>query len=149
MLPSSRRQLTVMVNSNFASSSIRQPNIAWPRPSTGPQVFTGLDLSTVRHHLFRLGRLRRWSVYNYHACFPAIALTNKNSSPVSLDLHRATAILALNSHTPFSKRPCLIASRTYNMRRILIRRGNMVAEMKLFEPVSKRFLDGRPAVMRP
>jgi hypothetical protein len=48
MLPSSRRQLTVMVNSNFASSSIAQPNIAWPRPSTGPQVFTGLDLSTVR-----------------------------------------------------------------------------------------------------
>jgi hypothetical protein len=33
-----------MVNSNFASSSIGQPNIAWPRPSTGPQVFTGLDL---------------------------------------------------------------------------------------------------------
>jgi hypothetical protein len=31
MLPSSRRQLTVMVNSNFASSSIRQPNIAWGR----------------------------------------------------------------------------------------------------------------------
>jgi hypothetical protein len=49
MLPSFRRQLTVMVNSNFASSSIRQPNTAWPRPSTGPQVFTGLDLSTVRH----------------------------------------------------------------------------------------------------
>jgi hypothetical protein len=41
MLPSSRRQLTVMVNSNFASSSIGQPNIAWPRTSTGPQVFTG------------------------------------------------------------------------------------------------------------
>ena len=48
MLPSSRRQFTVMVNSNFASSSICQPNIAWPRPSTGPQVFTGLDLSAVR-----------------------------------------------------------------------------------------------------
>jgi hypothetical protein len=32
------------VNSNFASSSIGQPNIAWPRPSTGPQVFTGLPL---------------------------------------------------------------------------------------------------------
>jgi hypothetical protein len=42
MLSSSRRQLTVMVNSNFASSSIGQPNIAWPRTSTGPQVFTGL-----------------------------------------------------------------------------------------------------------
>jgi hypothetical protein len=37
-----------MVNSNFASSSIRQPNIAWPRPSTGPQVLSGLDLSAVR-----------------------------------------------------------------------------------------------------
>jgi hypothetical protein len=31
-----------------ASFSIGQPNIAWPRPSTGPQVFTGLDLSTGR-----------------------------------------------------------------------------------------------------
>jgi hypothetical protein len=46
-----RRQLTVMVNSNFASSSIGQPNIAWPRPSTGPQVFTGLDLSAERQLL--------------------------------------------------------------------------------------------------
>jgi hypothetical protein len=54
MLPSSRRQLTVMVNSNFASSSIGQPNSAWPRPPTGPQVFTGLDLSTVRQQLLQL-----------------------------------------------------------------------------------------------
>ena len=46
MLPSSRRQLTVMVNSNFASSSIGQRNIAWP-PSIGPQVFTDLDLSAI------------------------------------------------------------------------------------------------------
>jgi hypothetical protein len=51
MLPSSRRQFTVMVNSNFASSSIRQPNIAWPRPSTGPQVFAGLDLTEIDTHL--------------------------------------------------------------------------------------------------
>ena len=47
MLPSSRRQFTVMVNSNFASPSIRQPNIAWPRPSTGPQVFAGLVLTEI------------------------------------------------------------------------------------------------------
>jgi site-specific recombinase XerC len=47
MLPSSRRQFIVMVNSNFASSSIRQPNIAWPRPSTGPQVFAGLVLTEI------------------------------------------------------------------------------------------------------
>ena len=46
MLPSSRRQLTDMVNSNFASSSIGQPNIAWPQPSTGPQVFTGLRIKS-------------------------------------------------------------------------------------------------------
>jgi hypothetical protein len=50
MLPSSQRQLTVMVNSNFASPSIRQPNIAWPRPSTGPQVFAGLRLKAIFCH---------------------------------------------------------------------------------------------------
>jgi len=48
MLPSSRCQFAVMVNCIFASSSIRQPNIKQPTPSTGPQVFAGLDLSTVR-----------------------------------------------------------------------------------------------------
>jgi hypothetical protein len=37
MLLSPRRQLTVMVNPGFACSSIGQPNIAWPRPSTGPR----------------------------------------------------------------------------------------------------------------
>jgi hypothetical protein len=55
MLPSSRRQLTVMVN------SIGQPNIAWPRPSTGPQVFTGLRLRATRQPGFdaALNALRR------------------------------------------------------------------------------------------
>jgi hypothetical protein len=49
MLPSSGSQFTVMVNRIFASSSIRQPIIAWPPPSTGPQFFSGPDLSAVRH----------------------------------------------------------------------------------------------------
>ena len=47
MLPSSRCQFTVMVNRIFASSSIRQPIIAWPPPSTGPQVFSAPDLRGV------------------------------------------------------------------------------------------------------
>jgi hypothetical protein len=33
------------VNCILASSSIRQPNIAQPTRSTGPQVFAGLDLT--------------------------------------------------------------------------------------------------------
>jgi len=45
MLPSSRCQFAVMVNCILASSSIRQPNIAQPTRSIGPQVFAGLDLN--------------------------------------------------------------------------------------------------------
>ena len=59
-----------------------------------------------------------------------------------------TAVLALNSRTPFSGRPHLIASRTYNVRGILIDRDEMVAEMHLLEHVCIMFLDGLPTVNR-
>jgi hypothetical protein len=42
-------------------------------------------------------------------------------------------VLALNSRTPFSGRPHLIASRTYDVRGILIDRGEIVAEMYFLE----------------
>jgi hypothetical protein len=67
-LPSSPRQFTVMVNSNFASSSIRQPNIAWPRPSTGPQVFAGL----VRHRHRELGRFTSAILPKYMRRVPSV-----------------------------------------------------------------------------
>jgi hypothetical protein len=49
MLPSSRRQFTVMVNSNFASSSIRQPNIAWPRPSSADAKAFALNVTNGKY----------------------------------------------------------------------------------------------------
>ena len=54
----------------------------------------------------------------------------------------------MNSETVFSGRPHLIASRTYNVRRILIEHGEMVAEMHFLEQVCLMFLDGLPTVNR-
>jgi hypothetical protein len=70
-------------------------------------------------HSFRSSLLRGWraQVRGEHPNLPIIALTNHR--PVSLDLGR-TKVLAFNSRTPSSGRPHLIASRTYNVRGILI-----------------------------
>jgi hypothetical protein len=55
---------------------------------------------------------------------PIIAFTNH--CPVTLDVVR-NPVLALNSRTPFSGRPNLIASRAYNVRGILIDREDFIA----------------------
>src|SRR5580704_16339676 len=57
-------------------------------------------------------------------------------------------VLALKSQTPFPIAPCLIASRSYNVRGILIAFANMVADAPLLEQVCKRFLDRLPTVNR-
>jgi hypothetical protein len=49
-------------------------------------------------------------------------------------------VLALKSQTPFPIAPCLIASRSYNVRGILIALANMVADTPFLEQVCKRFL---------
>ena len=56
--------------------------------------------------------------------------------------------MALNSLTPSSGRPHLIASRTYNVRGILIDREKKVAEMDLLEHVRPMFFDGLLTVNR-
>ena len=55
-----------------------------------------------------------------------------------------TPVLALNSVTPFSVAPYLIAGRSYNVRGILIGLADMVAEMHILEQVRVKFLDGLP-----
>ena len=50
----------------------------------------------------------------------------------------------MNSRTPCSGCPQLIASRAYHVRGILIDRDEAVAQMKLLEQVCMIFLDGRP-----
>jgi hypothetical protein len=67
-------------------------------------------------------------VRGIHQNLPVIALTNKNISPIAIQVFR-TPVLALNSATPVSGRPYLIASRSYSVRGILL--GDMVAEMNL------------------
>jgi hypothetical protein len=65
----------------------------------------------------RAGRRRprrswRWGcVRGVHQNLPVIALANKNISPIALEVFR-TPVLALNSGTPVSGRPYLIASRS-------------------------------------
>jgi hypothetical protein len=54
----------------------------------------------------------------------------------------------LNSRTPFPVAPFLIASRSYNVRGILIALADMVAEMNLFEQLCIIFPDGLPTVNR-
>jgi hypothetical protein len=56
--------------------------------------------------------------------------------------------VALKSQTPFPVFPYLIASRTYNVRGILIALVEIVAEMKLLEQDCMIFLDGLPTVNR-
>jgi len=93
---------------------------------------------------------RRWGgcVEGQHPDLPIIiALTDFNRSPIALGFYR-TEVLALNSQTPFSGCPHLIASRTYNVRGKLIDRDEMVAEMHFLEQVCKIFLDGLPTVNR-
>jgi hypothetical protein len=78
---------------------------------------------------------------------PSIAITNGNRRPIALELYR-TEVLALKNRTPFPVFPYLVASRTYNVRGILIALVEMVAEMKLLEQVCMIFLDGFPTVNR-
>jgi hypothetical protein len=80
-------------------------------------------------------------IVDVQARLPSIALTGFSCSPVALDLYRTSA-LALNSHTPFSGRPHLIASGTDNVRGIRIELYDMIAEMNLLEPFCIKFLDG-------
>jgi hypothetical protein len=102
----------------------------------------------------RGGRWRRrcsrsWDyIEGEHPCLPSIPLTDFDRSPIALKLY-GLAVLGLNSLTEFSVFPDLIASRTYNVRGILISRADMVAVMPFLEQVSKILLDSVPTVNRP
>ena len=56
--------------------------------------------------------------------------------------------MALNSRTPYSGRPHLIASCTYNVGGILNALSNMVADTPFLEQVCKRFFDCFPTANR-
>jgi hypothetical protein len=80
-------------------------------------------------------RLRRWSrfwagVPNVHLGLPSVALTDVNTRPFALKLYRIAG-LGLKSHTPIPTAPQSIATRTYNMRGILIGPADKVAGMTL------------------
>src|SRR5271166_875905 len=66
---------------------------------------------------------------------------------MALRLHRAT-VLDLKGYTPFPGHPCLISSRSYNVRGILLELAHMLGEMRFLEPVCKEFLDGLFAINR-
>ena len=70
-----------------------------------------------------------------------------NLYPIALGIYR-TEVLALKSRSPFPAGPCFIASRSYNVRGILITRFDMVAEMNLLEDICIVFLDGVSTVNR-
>ena len=85
MPPSSRCQFAVMVNCIFASSSIRQPNIAQPTPSTGPQVFAGLDLTAIDTHArYIVSRAQEGEIWNVpsKAVIKTRTPSGKNSAEV-------------------------------------------------------------------
>jgi hypothetical protein len=82
-----------------------------------------------------------------HPILPSIALTSNNRRPIAFGLLR-TAGLALKSHIPFPVPPHLVASRTYNVRGILIGFGDMLAEMQLLAHAWGMFLDCLPTVNR-
>ena len=91
----------------------------------------------------------RGYVPDIHPILPSIALTNTNRRPIApLELYRVSGVLALHGRTPLPDAPNLIASRTYNVRRILVALAEMVAEMKLHEQACMIFLDGLPTVNR-
>jgi hypothetical protein len=52
------------------------------------------------------------------------------------------AVLTLNSYTPFSGRPHLISSGTYDVRGIRVELYDMVAEVQFLEAIFIIFLDG-------
>jgi hypothetical protein len=60
---------------------------------------------------YLLLRLSRGYVVRHHPRLPSIALTNIDRRPIALELYWI-AVLALNSLTPFSDFPYLIASHT-------------------------------------
>src|SRR5215469_5797634 len=95
-------------------------------------------------------RSRWWGyVEDIHPRFPRTVLKNFNRRLIPLQLNR-TSVLPLNSDrtTPLSGRPHLSASRSYTVRRILIGRDEMVAEMHFLEQVCIMFLDSLPTVKR-
>src|SRR6516165_184769 len=103
----------------------------------------------------RRGRRRgggcRWCwgyIPHVQPLLPSIALTTINLYPIALSFYR-TKILAFKSHSPYPVAPCLIASRSYNVRGILISLVEMIAEMNLLEYVCPMFHDGLPTVNRP
>src|SRR6516162_398126 len=66
---------------------------------------------------------------------------------MALPLHRG-AVLELENETPFPGHPCLIASRPYNVRGILLELDHMLCETHLLEHVCIGFLDGLFAINR-
>src|SRR5258708_5724510 len=101
-----------------------------------------------RHALRRRRRCRSrcWGyVIGQHPKLPIIALTNINRCPIALDWDRAVG-LALPSLTPFSGRPQLIASRSYQVRSIPIELGDVVFGVPSLVQVCIQFLNGWPIV---
>ena len=97
---------------------------------------------------WRRGCSRRWTyVPNVQPNLPIITLTMINLYPIALGIYR-TEVLAFKSRSPFPAGPCFIASRSYNVRGILISRDDMVAEMNLLEQVCIMFLNGLPTINR-
>jgi hypothetical protein len=78
---------------------------------------------------------RFWGyVPSQHPHFPVITLANIYCRPKALYLNRISAFHR-NNLAPFSDPPCLVASRTYNVRGILICLPYKVAGMELLEHV--------------
>jgi hypothetical protein len=103
----------------------------------------------VAAHVFGLSLLRRrWGYVPYvQPNLPIITLTMINLYPIALGIYR-TEVLALKSRSPVPAGPCFIASRSYNVRGILITRFDMAAEMNLLEDICIVFLDGVSTVNR-
>ena len=98
----------------------------------------------------RRRRCRSWwwrYIPGHYLTFQDPVLKNINRSPIALLVYR-TPVLALNSVTPFSVAPYLIAGRSYNVRGILIGLAAMVTGVPLLEQVYIPCLDGTPTVNR-
>ena len=90
----------------------------------------------------------RGHVTEAHPDLPIVALTNINACPMALDWERFV-VLALPSLIPFSGCPQFVASRTYQVSRILVDLGDAVFRVPPLVQVCIVFVNGLPTKDRP
>src|SRR5258708_29942518 len=135
---------------------------SWARAGTAKPIANPVRASTERIFIVSFPSLD-WSspvmslpsspsvagLYSTSASEPSKNRPREHSfCPIALERYRIAGLF-LKNQIPFPVAPHLVTSRSYDMRGMLIRFVDMVAEVQILEHICKMFLNGLPTVNRP